>query len=147
MKKGAIVLASNNINPSQRTQSQIVAGILATWIRKNRHSLLAIGGAYAVLTPGQKAYAGLFDPAEQAMRCMFNTSNGNALLQALPTVIFAALNLVLFIGLLGAAYQVFDGVQQGKEMMQVAQMPLVGFAVLLILYIFQSILFTGNACA
>ncbi|WP_341531437.1 hypothetical protein WKK05_37655 (plasmid) [Nostoc sp. UHCC 0302] len=136
-----------SINSKQKTQGQILAGILAQWIGKNFNSLVAVAAAFSVLTQGTKARAGLFDPAEQAMRCMFNTSNGNTLLQALPTVIFAALNLTLFIGLLTAAYQVFDGVQQGKELTQVAQMPLVGFVVLLILFIFQSILFTGNACA
>lgn len=153
MNKGAIVLMSNYTSSDSKlpkTQSQILAGLLANLGLKYRNQILAVGTTLIVVMQGQRAEAvGLFGAAEAAMICMFqNGSTGgteNALLQALPSVLFTALTIIIFVYFAITGIQVLKAFQGGEELTQVLQQPLIGFIVLLILYIFQNILFGASA--
>ncbi|MBW4558731.1 MAG: hypothetical protein KME59_22940 [Trichormus sp. ATA11-4-KO1] len=154
MKKGAIVLINSNERlPRQRkSNSQKVAKILAKYGRKYQHQIYAVGTT--LIISGQTmmpAHAfGLFDPAQQALTCMFGTTGalGNAAINALPGVINAAITVMLFIYFVASGVKVANALGEGQEVTQMVQQPVGIFFVTLVLFIAQNILFAGitSAC-
>lgn len=147
-EKGAIVAVSQNYSPSKkpRTQVQIVASILGKWGRKYQNYLYATGTTLIVSSQALPAQAfGLFDPTQQALTCMFASSGatGNAVINALPGVINAAITVMLFVYFISSGVKVVNAIGEGQEITQVIQQPVGLFFVVLVLFISQSILFSG----
>jgi hypothetical protein len=144
--KGAIVAVSNYSSTQSKTQTQIVAKILGKWGRKYQNYLYATGTTLIISAQTLPAQAfGLFDPMQQALACMFASSGatGNAVINALPGVINAAVTVMLFIYFVASGVKVANAIGDGQEITQVIQQPVGIFFVTLILFIAQSILFAG----
>ncbi|MCC5640012.1 hypothetical protein LC593_30125 [Nostoc sp. CHAB 5844] len=150
--KGAIVSVSQNYSSHQpKTQTQIVAKIFGRWGRKYQQQLYAVGTTLIVTTQAMPAQAfGLFNPTQIALTCMFNSAGatGNAIVNALPGVINAAITVLLFIYFVSSGVKVANAIGDGQEITQVIQQPVGIFFVVLILFIVQSVLFAGvtEAC-
>jgi hypothetical protein len=151
MKKGAIILASNNkFQPQVRTQSQIVAKAIGRLGRKYQHHIYAVGVTLIVSGQTMPAHAfGLFDPAQIALTCMFGTAGavGNASINALPAVINAAITVMLFVYFVASGVKVANALGDGQEVTQMVQQPIGIFFVTLVLFIAQNILFAGVTAA
>lgn len=144
--KGAIVAVSHYSSTQPKTQTQIIAKTLGKWGRKYQNHLYATGTTLIVSTQTLPAHAfGLFDPMQQALSCMFSSSGatGNAVINALPGVINAAVTVMLFIYFVASGVKVANAIGDGQEITQVIQQPVGIFFVTLILFIAQSILFAG----
>ena len=148
MKKGAIVLASNqNV---RKTQTQVLAKTLGRLGRKYQHQIYAVGTTLIVSGQVIPAQAfGLFDPAQIALTCMFGTAGaaGNAAINALPAVINAAITVMLFVYFVASGVKVANALGDGQEVTQMVQQPIGIFFVTLVLFIAQTILFAGVTAA
>lgn len=145
-EQGAIVTVSQNYSSEKKTQVQIVATILGRWGRKYQNYLYATGTTLIVSSQTLPAQAfGLFDPTQQALTCMFASSGatGNAVINSLPAVINAAITVMLFVYFVASGVKVVNAIGEGQEITQVIQQPVGLFFVVLILFISQSILFSG----
>jgi hypothetical protein len=151
MNKGAIALASNNqFQPKQRTQTQILAKALGKWGRKYQHHIYAAGTTVIISGQAIPAHAfGLFDPTQIALTCMFGgaAAQGNALMNALPAVINAAITVMLFVYFVASGVKVANAIGDGQEITQVIQQPVGIFFITLVLFIAQQILFADITAA
>jgi len=144
--KGAIIAVSKHSSEQPKTQAQIVAKILGKWGQKYLQYFYAVGTTLIVSSQAFPAQAfGLFDPTQTALTCMFNSSgaSGNAVINALPGVINAAITVMLFVYFVSSGVKVANAIGDGQEITQVIQQPVGIFFVTLILFIAQSILFAG----
>ncbi|MBD6620617.1 hypothetical protein FNW02_33825 [Komarekiella sp. 'clone 1'] len=153
MKRGAIVLAYNQVSdnhPVQKSPVQIFTKILGKWGRKYQHHIYAIGTTMIVSGQAMPAHAfGLFDPTQIALTCMFGgaAAQGNALMNALPAVINAAITVMLFVYFVASGVKVANAIGDGQEITQVIQQPVGVFFVTLVLFIAQQILFADITAA
>ncbi len=153
MKRGAIVLAYNQVSNNHLVQKkpiQIFTKILGRWGRKYQHHIYAIGTTMIVSGQAIPAHAfGLFDPTQIALTCMFGgaAAQGNALMNALPAVINAAITVMLFVYFVASGVKVANAIGDGQEITQVIQQPVGVFFVTLVLFIAQQILFADITAA
>ncbi|AVH63950.1 hypothetical protein NPM_2224 [Nostoc sp. 'Peltigera membranacea cyanobiont' N6] len=154
MKKGAILLVSNN--SVRRTQTQVLAKALAAIGRKYQHHINAAGTATIIVMQSMPSYGwGLFDSAQVAMTCMFGGAGGitggaaaaATSIKALPAVINATITVLLFVYFVASGLKVANGIGDGQEVTQMVQQPIGVFFVILVLWIAQSILFSGVTAA
>ncbi|MBD2440558.1 hypothetical protein [Nostoc sp. FACHB-110] len=144
--KGEIVAVSSYSSHKPKTQAQIFASIIGKWGRKYQHHLYATGTTLIVSSQTFPAQAfGLFNPTQLALACMFKSSGatGNTILSTLPGVINAAITVMLFVYFVASGVKVANAIGDGQEITQVIQQPVGIFFVTLILFIAQSILFSG----
>ncbi|MBE9038229.1 hypothetical protein IQ246_24630 [aff. Roholtiella sp. LEGE 12411] len=151
MNKGVIVLASNNqFQPKQRTPSQNLAKTFAKLGQKYQYHIYAVGTTMIVSGQAIPAHAfGLFDPTQIALTCMFSGAavQGNALMNALPAVINAAITVMLFVYFVASSFKVANAIGDGQEITQVIQQPVGIFFTTLVLFIAQQILFANITAA
>jgi hypothetical protein len=153
MKREANILTYNQVSdnhPAQKTPAQIFAKIIAKWVRKYQHHIYAVGTTLIVSSQAMPAHAfGLFNPAQIALTCMFGgaAAQGNALMNALPAVINAAITIMLFVYFVASGAKVANAIGDGQEITQVIQQPVGVFFVTLVLFIAQQILFADISAA
>lgn len=152
--KGAIVLVSNTKEHDSRrrvrSKNQIIAKLIAKVGNKYRHQIYAVGTTMIMASQTMPAQAfGLFNPAQIALTCMFGgaSATGNALINALPGVINAAITIMLFVYFVASGVKVANALGDGQEVTQMVQQPVGIFFVTLVLFIAQNILFANVTAA
>lgn len=155
MKKGAILLAYNN-SVRRKSHTQVLAKTLGKLGRKYQHHIYAAGTATIIVMQTMPSYGwGLFDSAQVAMTCMFGGAGGitggaaaaATSIKALPAVINATITVLLFVYFVASGLKVANGIGDGQEVTQMVQQPIGVFFVILVLWIAQSILFSGVTAA
>ncbi|MCC5618295.1 hypothetical protein LC605_25060 [Nostoc sp. CHAB 5836] len=137
-------------NPVRKTPTQIVAKAIGKLGRKYQHQIIAAGTTLIICGQTMPSFAfGLFAPTQVALTCMFASAGaaGNAVINALPGVLNAAITVVLFAYFIVSGVKVVSAIGDGQEITQMVQQPIGLFFVTLILYIGQSILFAGITAA
>jgi hypothetical protein len=152
--KGAIVLASNiNEHSSRhpaRSKNRLIAKLIGKVGNKYRHQIYAVGTTVIVAFQSMPSLAfGLFNPVQIALTCMFGgaSATGNALINALPGVINAAITVMLFIYFVASGVKVANALGDGQEVTQMVQQPVGIFFITLVLFIAQNILFANVTAA
>lgn len=92
----------------------------------------------------------IFSNAQKAMECIItNASAGgaisNAVLTSLPMILFTALTIVLFGYFCFSVYQGVAAYGRGEEVSNVIQQPIFTFISVILIVVFQSLLFGNNA--
>jgi len=123
--------------------------------RKFSQPIIGISTAlYAVLqaqTVKAQTSGGIFSGAQAAMKCIVtDASTGgvtNALFQNLPAILFTSLTLVIFGYFIYTVVQSVSSYGRGEEVTHVVQQPLFTFVFVIIIFVFQSLMFgTGQGC-
>jgi hypothetical protein len=127
----------------------------ALWVIRHKHTIVTASTVlYIVLQEQIIAQAQIFSPAQNAMKCIVNAANTgggatfNSLFQQLPTLLFTAIEIVIFAYIIYSVVQAISASRQGEELTQVVQQPLITFIFMVIIVLFQSFLFGGGTtCA
>ncbi|BAY42180.1 hypothetical protein NIES2111_65760 (plasmid) [Nostoc sp. NIES-2111] len=118
---------------------------------KVRWQLLAVVTTLVTVLESKPANAQLFNNARTAMECMIRgASNGgninSAVLNNLPTILFTALTIVLFGYFCFSVYQGVAAYGRGEEVSNVIQQPIFTFIAVILIVLFQSLLFGSGVC-
>lgn len=95
---------------------------------------------------------GIFSGAQSAMTCIIkNASKGggvtNAIITSLPSIIFTAIALIIFVYFLGSSFQLVQAIRAGEEASQLAIPILAAMIAVVVIIMFQNILFgSGGPC-
>lgn len=92
----------------------------------------------------------IFSNAQKAMTCVITsaTTGGgftNSILTSLPVILFTALTIVLFGYFCFSVYQGVAAYGRGEEVSNVIQQPIFTFIAVILIVVFQSLLFGNNA--
>ncbi len=118
--------------------------------------LTAVGTTLFALIQPEIATAqtsgGIFSGAQTAMKCIVtDASTGgvtNALFNNLPSILFTSLTLVIFGYFIYTVVQSVSSYGRGEEVTHVVQQPLFTFVFVIIIFVFQSLMFgTGQGCS
>jgi hypothetical protein len=100
-----------------------------------------------------RAYAnGIFTPAKNELTCIIKSASSgagatNTIITSLPLVIFTTIALFLFAYFLGSVFQLVQGMRAGEESSQLIIPILAAIIGVIIIMIFQNILFgAGGGC-
>jgi len=118
---------------------------------KARWQLISAATTFLIVLESRPANAQLFNNARTAMECMIRGASAGggistAVLNNLPTILFTALTIVLF-GYF--CFSVFQGVAaygRGEEVSNVIQQPIFTFIAVILIVLFQTLLFGGGIC-
>jgi hypothetical protein len=104
-----------------------------------------------VILSATPARANIFAPALNAMNCIVTSAStgggvSNALLPKLPGLIFGAIALFIFAYILICLNQIFQAVRNGEEITNVVIPFMSSFVGLLVIMIFQNLLFGSGGC-
>lgn len=94
----------------------------------------------------------IFSNAQKAMECIITSASAggaitNAVLTSLPMILFTALTIVLFGYFCFSVYQGVAAYGRGEEVSNVIQQPIFTFISVILIVVFQSLLFGNNtAC-
>lgn len=118
---------------------------------KFKYKIVASGTtAFAIVNHPSPANAQLFKSAQSAMNCIVTSaSKGNTngeLFKQLPIIIFTALTLVIFGYFVYTVAQAISSYGRGEEVTHVVQQPLFTFIFVVIIYVFQSLMFGDGGC-
>jgi hypothetical protein len=120
---------------------------------KVRWQLVAVTTTLLIGLQSRAARAdSIFSNAQKAMECIItNASAGgtisNAVLTNLPMILFTALTIVLFGYFCFSVYQGVAAYGRGEEVSNVIQQPIFTFISVILIVVFQSLLFGNNgAC-
>jgi hypothetical protein len=117
---------------------------------KYRQQIVAVSCTVFLILKSEIAQAdSIFSGAQKAMKCIVtNASTGgvtNALFQNLPSILFTSLTLVIFGYFIYTVVQSISSYGRGEEVTHVVQQPLFTFVFIIIIFVFQSLLFgTSN---
>lgn len=103
----------------------------------------------AIVNRPSPANAQLFESARKAMGCIVTsakTGTSNALLTNLPTIIFTALTLVIFGYFLYTVGTAISSYGKGEEITHVIQQPLFTFIFVVLIFVFQTLMFGTGGC-
>lgn len=95
----------------------------------------------------------IFSNAQKAMECIITSASSggaisNAVLTSLPMILFTALTIVLFGYFCFSVYQGVAAYGRGEEVSNVIQQPIFTFISVILIVVFQSLLFGNNtACS
>ncbi|BAZ02860.1 hypothetical protein NIES37_68730 [Tolypothrix tenuis PCC 7101] len=116
-----------------------------------RWQLVSVATTLSVALQSRAARAdSIFSNAQKAMECIItNASAGgaisNAVLTSLPMILFTALTIVLFGYFCFSVYQGVAAYGRGEEVSNVIQQPIFTFISVILIVVFQSLLFGNNA--
>jgi hypothetical protein len=149
MNHNQIVLAPRTENRRAIGKQRQLIGRLAF---KYRQQITAVFTTlFAIFQPKVAKADSIFSSAQNAMKCIVNyaSSGGtsNALLQNLPVILFTSLNLVIFGYFIYTVVQSVSSYGRGEEVTHVVQQPLFTFVFIIIIYVFQTLMFgSGGSC-
>ncbi len=94
---------------------------------------------------------GIFSGAQSAMTCIITSASSgggatNTIITSLPAVIFTAIALFLFAYFLGSTFQLVQAIRAGEEASQLLIPILSAMIGVIIMILFQNILFGSGAC-
>jgi hypothetical protein len=95
---------------------------------------------------------GIFTSAKNAMNCIIKSAGSgagatNTLIASLPNVIFTAITLFLFAYFLGSIFHLVQAVKAGEEVSQLVIPILAAIIGVIVITVFQNILFgAGGGC-
>ncbi|MBD2438844.1 hypothetical protein H6G69_18830 [Nostoc sp. FACHB-110] len=120
-------------------------------IYKARWQLISSATTLLIVLESRPVNAQLFNNARTAMTCMINSASSGSgistgVLNSLPTILFTALTIVLF-GYF--CFSVFQGVAaygRGEEVSNVIQQPIFTFISVILIVLFQNLLFGTGVC-
>jgi hypothetical protein len=116
-----------------------------------RWQLVSVATTLSIALQSKAARAdSIFSNAQKAMECIItNASAGgaisNAVLTSLPMILFTALTIVLFGYFCFSVYQGVAAYGRGEEVSNVIQQPIFTFISVILIVVFQSLLFGNNA--
>lgn len=116
-----------------------------------RWQLVSVATTLSIALQSRAARAdSIFSNAQKAMECIItNASAGgaisNAVLTSLPMILFTALTIVLFGYFCFSVYQGVAAYGRGEEVSNVIQQPIFTFISVILIVVFQSLLFGNNA--
>jgi hypothetical protein len=121
---------------------------------KVRWQLVAVTTTLLIGLQSRTARAdSIFSNAQKAMECIITNASGgggisNAILTKLPMILFTALTIVLFGYFCFSVYQGVAAYGRGEEVSNVIQLPIFTFISVILIVVFQSLLFGNNvACS
>ena len=94
---------------------------------------------------------GIFTTAQNAMTCIIKSASAggatNTILSSLPTAIFSAIALFLFVYFLGSTFQLVQAVRAGEEVTHLIIPIVSGVMGVIFITFFQNVLFgAGGGC-
>lgn len=104
---------------------------------------------FAVFRPRIARADSIFSAAQNAMKCIITSAGAgggatNALLQNLPVILFTSLQLVIFGYFIYTVVQSVSAYGRGEEVTHVVQQPLFTFVFIIIIFVFQSLMFGSS---
>ncbi|MDJ0696938.1 hypothetical protein [Mastigocoleus sp. MO_188.B34] len=107
--------------------------------------------AFAIVNHPSPANAQLFKSAQSAMKCIVDQAKtGNttgAIFTNLPVIIFTALTLVIFGYFLYTIATAISAYGNGQEVTHVIQQPLITFIFVVLIMVFQNLMFGSGGCS
>ncbi|MBD2596039.1 hypothetical protein H6G74_17150 [Nostoc spongiaeforme FACHB-130] len=124
---------------------------IVQWLFKVRWQLVSVATTILIALESKPAKAQLFTNARTAMECMIRGASvgggiNSVVLNNLPMILFTGLTIVLF-GYF--CFSVFQGVAaygRGEEVSNVIQQPIFTFIAVVLIVLFQSLLFGNGIC-
>lgn len=143
---------------SKKTDSKatkkITQKILFSVALKVRWQLVSVATTVLIGLQAKVARAdSIFSNAQKAMECVITSASSggaisNAVLTSLPMILFTALTIVLFGYFCFSVYQGVAAYGRGEEVSNVIQQPIFTFISVILIVVFQSLLFGNNtACS
>ncbi|WP_375491796.1 hypothetical protein [uncultured Nostoc sp.] len=116
-----------------------------------RWQLVSVATTLLIVLQSRAARAdSIFSNAQKAMECIITSASAggaitNAVLTSLPMILFTALTIVLFGYFCFSIYQGVAAYGRGEEVSNVIQQPIFTFISVILIVVFQSLLFGNNA--
>jgi hypothetical protein len=116
-----------------------------------RWQLVSVATTLSIALQSTAARAdSIFSNAQKAMECIITNASAdgaisNAVLTSLPMILFTALTIVLFGYFCFSVYQGVAAYGRGEEVSNVIQQPIFTFISVILIVVFQSLLFGNNA--
>ena len=119
---------------------------IGRFAHSNRQMIVALSSTLFIVLKAQIVRAdSIFSGAQAAMKCIVtDASTGgvtNALFQNLPAILFTSLELVIFGYFIYTVVQSVSSYGRGEEVTHVVQQPLFTFVFVIIIFVFQSLIF------
>ncbi|MBU7587004.1 MAG: hypothetical protein KAF91_29835 [Nostoc sp. TH1S01] len=146
--KASILVAAPAGNRRLKTQP---AKSLIQMFLKVRWQLVSVATTLLIALQARAARAdSIFSNAQKAMECVITSASSgstinNAVLTSLPLILFTALTIVLFGYFCFSIYQGVAAYGRGEEVSNVIQQPIFTFISVILIVVFQSLLFGNNA--
>ncbi|MBD2504064.1 hypothetical protein [Anabaena azotica] len=136
--------ADSRVRKNQAPQSLFQSFFKVRW------QLVSVATTLLIALQSRAARAdSIFSNAEKAMTCVINSASSggtinNAVLTNLPIILFTSLTIVLFGYFCFSVYQGVAAYGRGEEVSNVIQQPIFTFISVILIVVFQSLLFGGN---
>ncbi|MBD2531915.1 hypothetical protein H6G97_20930 [Nostoc flagelliforme FACHB-838] len=148
MKYDRIVL-SDNAEVDGNKKIELTRQLVGRLAFKYRQQIVATTCTLFTIFQSSSAKAqSIFSGAQSAMTCIVTSASQggvtNALFQALPSILFTSLTLVIFGYFIYTVVQSVSAYGRGEEVTHVVQQPLFTFVFVIIIFVFQSLLFGAN---
>lgn len=141
----AVERADDRVRKNQAQKSLFKSVFQVRW------QLVSVGTTLLIGLQTRAARAdSIFSNAQKAMTCVITSASSggtinNAVLTSLPMILFTSLTIVLFGYFCFSVYQGVASYGRGEEVSNVIQQPIFTFISVILIVVFQSLLFGGNA--
>lgn len=146
--KSPILASAKTGNIRLRNQAEKT---LVSMFFKVRWQLVSVATTLLIALQARVARAdSIFSNAQKAMECVITSASSgstvnNAVLTNLPLILFTSLTIVLFGYFCFSIYQGVAAYGRGEEVSNVIQQPIFTFISVILIVVFQSLLFGNNA--